>query len=33
VRRRLRTVTGVEPGDLVIRPRILRVPELKKYLP
>ena len=33
VRRRLRTVTGAEPAAVVIRPRILTVPELKKYLP
>ena len=33
VRRRLRAVTGVEPAAVIIRPRILTVPELKKYLP
>lgn len=33
VRRRLRRVTGNEPGSLVVRSRILSVPQLKRYLP
>jgi len=33
VRSRLRHVTGAEPAALLVRPRVLRVHELKRYLP
>ena len=33
VRERLARVTGSAPGRLVVRPRILTVPQLKRYLP
>ena len=33
VRERLARVLGVAPARLVVRPRILTVPQLKRYLP
>jgi hypothetical protein len=33
IRNRLYTVTGVASGAVTVKPRILTVPELKKYLP
>jgi hypothetical protein len=33
VNRRLFVITGTDPGAVVVRPRILTVPQLKKYLP
>jgi hypothetical protein len=33
VRERLTRVVGVAPGRLVVRPRIVTVPQLKRYLP
>jgi hypothetical protein len=33
VRERLAKVVGVAPGRLVVRPRILTVPQLKRHLP
>jgi hypothetical protein len=33
VRERLARITGVAPARLVVRPRVLTVPQLKRYLP
>jgi hypothetical protein len=33
VRRRLVYVTGAEPASVVVKPRVLTVPQLKRYLP